>query len=531
MDPDLKKAIDRAHEISSQIKKLNYEIAAATKEYYENKTNDKAKTHLKSLEERAIELNIELGKSLAEAQRIAGIPDELLEALEEDMIGGDGEIRIKRESLTIDKLPPTELFDKVLPQGLERIFRLVNLKWLNSQRDLFNKMKDSFLQSPLSIVRGLRLESEFPLIHRFAQAIFVCEDYLNKEQSTDMFAAALLVPQTAILGWRLPLLMKVGGDTEERIKKLWCGESEDVDSKVFELLVASSCVAFGREMEFLKETDKRSPDLRVHDYPFPLVVECKRKRALKNYEIIEERKMRELFCLLHKAASARNLWGIFELELGVEPIMAPIEEIVHRSVCQRLAANPERPTFYEWGSIAFIELPKKLRIPKTRLYSPFFLENVFFWDSDLPSHDGIICKVVSSPESLIDIAEEPIALKWCSNSPVAIRNRSWSPIDLLGNATHQIPLGEVGIIYICYQEGCRELIADRRTNGFISRTYEWEHSGGIRVPLLTLIRIYPRILGHGAPDLIENAVSFTSNRYGGRRYLADFPSGVFVKGK
>jgi hypothetical protein len=527
MDPDFKKAIDRAQEVGSQIKKLNYEIAMARKEYYENQTNDKAKSKLKSLVEAASELHKELGQLVAEAQRIAGIPDELLEALEEDAVAKDGEIRIERQSLTIDKLPPTEFFDRVLPQGLERIYRLVDLKWLHSQRDLFQKMKDSFLRSPLSIVRGLRIESEFPSIHRFAQAIFVCQDYLDEEQNTDIFASALLVPQTASLGWRLPLLREVGGDTKERIEKLWRGESEEVDSTVFELLVASACVAMGREMEFLKETEMRSPDLRVHDYPFPLVVECKRKRVLRDYEILEEQRMSELFGLLHKNASARNLWGIFELELGIEPIMAPIEEIVLRSIYQRLAASPEKPTTYEWGSIAFFELPKKVSIPKTRLYSPIFLENVFFWNSDLPTHDGMLCKTVSSFEFLVDIAEEPIALKWRSNSSEAIKNRSWSPVDLLGNATNQIPLGEVGIIYICYQEGGREWIADHRTNSFISRIKNWAHSGGIRVPLSILTRIYPRLLGHGAPDLIENALPFISDLYGDRAYLADFPSVVF----
>jgi hypothetical protein len=516
------------HEIDTELKGLFDLIAQARREYFQGQKTTKSKKHLQSLETRARELNEEIASLSDEAQHIAGISDELLESLERESYGSDDNIRIHRQMLVENEVPSTDLIDHELPRALERIYRLVKKDWLQEQRELFLRSGTHLIDSPLSLTRGVRIQSEFPPIHRFAQSIFVCEDYLNSKQDTDIFAAALLVPQTASLGAHLPFINKVGGETDERIQSLWRGKSENVDSTVFELLVAGSCAAFGRTMEFIKPTDRKSPDLRVHDYPFPLVVECKRKRVLSDYEIEEEHKMRELFSLLQKAASTKSMWGIFEIELLVDARTAPLDEIVCCSVRQRLAASPEKVTSYEWGSIAFEELPKKLNIPKTQKYSPLFLKRVFHWNSDLPNYDGIICNVASSQEFLIDIAEDPIAIVWINNSPEAIKKKSWSPLDLFGKATNQIPAGEVGVIYVCYQERSRDCLADSRTESYISRMSEWLHSGAIRLPVTFLIRTYPRPLEHGTPDLIENGIQFMSELYGDQVYFADFPTTVFT---
>lgn len=82
---------------------------------------------------------------------------------------------------------------------------------------------------------------------------------------------------------------------------------------------------------------------------------------------------------------------------------------------------------------------------------------------------------------------------------------------------------------VCYQEGAREVISDLRTESFISRISDWAHSGSIRIPVSFLIRIYPRALNHGSPDLIENGVRLLSELYGAREYFLDFPTTVFTK--
>lgn len=529
MDPRVKKVVDEIKELETQIGRLCQKVALARREYFQGEKTEKGKKHLESLEEEGEGLSKKYSSLVKELQWIAGVPDHLLEAFEEERYGGtEGEVAIQRRELTTGEVPPTGFIEDELPAALEHIYRLLDQNWLKEQRRAYSKIQNPFIESSLSLVRGIRIESEFPPIHRFAQAVFACEEHLENKTNADIFAAALLVPQTASLGAHLPFLNYVRRETDDRVEHLWRGRSEEVDSTVFELLVATSCAALGRTVEFLKATDEKTPDIRVHDYPFPLVVECKRKRVLSDYEVGEERRMQLLFRLLGKAASAKGMWGIFDLELAVEAGKAPLDEIVDCSVRQRLAASHEKATSYLWGSIAFRELPKNLRGPKTRLYSPLFLTQVFSWDCDLPTHDGIICRIASPKEPIIDFAREPIAMVWKSSSEEAVRKRSWSPINLFGDATNQVPGGEVGIIYVCYQEGARESFADRRTHGYITGISQWVHSAAIRLPVSFLIRIYPRVLSHGAPDLIENGVSFMSDLYGSRVYLSKFPATVFT---
>ena len=184
---------------------------------------------------------------------------------------------------------------------------------------------------------------------------------------------------------------------------------------------------------------------------------------------------------------------------------------------------------YQWGSVAYLEIPSSVDITFTRLYSPVFLEQVFGWVTDLPLHDGIICKVKAPTSFADDHADEPVALLWTNTSEQAIKKRSWSPLDLFGDAFSQIPPGEVGIVYTCHQEGTREFIADRRTRNFMNRVKEWTHSMAIRVPAAFLIRLYPRVLNHGNPDLIENGIRLMSGSYGDELFFRDFPTVVFTK--
>ena len=84
------------------------------------------------------------------------------------------------------------------------------------------------------------------------------------------------------------------------------------------------------------------------------------------------------------------------------------------------------------------------------------------------------------------------------------------------------------MIYVAYQEGTREHIADLRTQNFIKRIREWHHPASIRVPISVLIRLYPRPLNEGQPDLIENAMWLVSGEYGEPKLTSQFPATVFA---
>ena len=178
---------------------------------------------------------------------------------------------------------------------------------------------------------------------------------------------------------------------------------------MFELLVAA-CTERGRKLEFLTTGQGKTPDLRVHDYPFPTVIECKRQRSLSDYEVVEEGHLRSIFTALREAAARIGMWGIFALRLEVEASEAPIQEIIDCALRQRFSYLPHTPTSYDWGSVSYRELPRRLSLPNIKLYSPSFLDGVFRWNTDLPQQDGMVCKVKSPDSIFVDFVEEPVAL-------------------------------------------------------------------------------------------------------------------------
>lgn len=195
---------------------------------------------------------------------------------------------------------------------------------------------------------------------------------------------------------------------------------------------------------------------------------------------------------------------------------------------EKYAGGTDKPTTYGWGSVAYLERPARIDLPATtRLYSPEMLSYVFDWDTDLSSHDGLICRVSNVQEAAIDVATHPVALFWSNTSEVAVKRRSFTPLSLYSEALEQIPAGDFGIIYIAYQDGARADIANARMAAFMESLKESEHRSSIRVPLVNLVRLYPRALGQGGPDLIESTMNFVAN-YGDDVLPSRFPSRVFT---
>jgi hypothetical protein len=528
MPPDLTDEeaalVAEANKFGAAIRTLLPPLVAARKNWLRTRNEADAQT-LEAIQLQADALAAQHEFVLAEMQRLSGIPDEVFDALENAQIRGDADDRIFRDDLTVDRVAPTADIDKSLPTALEGILRVVDPKWLRSDISGQHRLSEITTGQPLSLVKGIRRQSALPEIHRFCQTLRVATDYLNGHPTYDHFAGALLVPQLTSLGSKLPALSGVPGGAE-RIEALWKGPSSGSDSVAYELLVATACAERGREVEFIKPTIDKSPDLRCHD-PYPLVIECKRKQVLSDYEIDEEAVMNRLFRILDDGARNKGIWGRFTLTLAVEAEAAPTDDVVASLLRQRLAAHPELSISYAWGAVSYEELPHRLVLPgQTRAYSPNMLSFAFGWDSDLPNWDGLICRVDCAGAAWIDQVDQPVGLLWSNKSQHATKKRSWSPVDAFGAAASQIPPGEDGIIYVAYQEGTRAQIADLRTENFFDRIREWSHPASIRIPIAFLTRLYPRTLNHGNPDLIENGVRLGSE-YGAPSLFKDFPTRVF----
>jgi hypothetical protein len=527
-DDNLRGLVARARALQEEVKRRLPELAEARRRYA-RAFREEDRAELDHIEASVGDLSTRFKDVVDEMSKASGIPEEPLEALGEQGWREGAENRLARKDLVVGEVAITSMVETRLGEALQELLRLVPAKWFDTESGRDDAVGLAQGKSCLSLVKGLRPESELPTIHRFKQALRVTMDFAESRPAYDHFAGATLVPQTVQLGSRLAALREVGGDVMARIRMLWQGASDQVDSTVFELLVATACAARGRSVEFLDATSERSPDLRCHD-PFPMVIECKRKRVLSRYELTEEAAMRQLFIELEAEALKKGMRGRFALRLNVEIEKAPVRDIVAALARQRLAPHPGRPLDYAWGSVAFHELPLRVRLPGyTPVYSPNMLAAVFGWDSDLPEWDGIVCRVNAEGQVATDEVAQAVGLVWSNVSPEALRKRSWSPLDLFGDAMGQIPPGEFGMVYLAYHEGAREEVADRRLQTFIDRMREWEHSATIRVPISYLVRLYPRPLKHGAPDLIESTVRLCSGAYGEPSLFEEFPAQVFTQ--
>lgn len=493
--------------------------------YYFVERTEAAKAAMDAAAEHAVMAKSDLDTALGALIAASGIdPDDLEEEAAEPI--GDPFPRISRASV-IGEAPPASAFvEDYLPEAIAMIERRAPPGWLEREpADLFrlSATKDG---SPISIVKGVRLESERPTGHRLRQSIVLAKDYLANDTRYDHFAGALAVTQLAQLGARAEALGAVQG-SQERLNALFSGAA--TDAVMLELLVAAACAAKGREMSFVEPTHVKSPDLRCTD-PFNMVVECKRSSALSDYEVAEEARMRSLFQHLQEGALKRGQFGLFELELTVEASRLNVQDIATKCLLQRLSARPERALDYPWGSVAFRALPGRLDLDgPTKAYSPTLLKQVFGWNMEMPNWDGLICQIDAPPGAELDKVRLPLGLAWRVVAQAAIIKRSRAPVNLFGKAVTQIPRGEFGLVYVAYTEGARPDIADNRTQAFLERIKDWEHDAGVRVPAAFLVRQYPLPNGHGNPDMIESTVRLLNEAGGGDDWIfREYPSAIFT---
>lgn len=314
--------------------------------------------------------------------RETGIPDDIWEAIDAHSRHSDPLDRTPRASVRAPKFEPTGNFDALTPAGLEFLRRTVPREWLRQQLALGTaRLEPTYLSEPLVLVRGMRVASERRAMHRLAQSVAASEDFLRGVTDYDWHAGALLVPQVAALGQRVAELRAVEGEVDARIASLWRDASEMMDSTLYELLVATACVRTGRRVEFLTATQRKTPDLRVHDLLLPLTVECKRRARLVPADLAEDAWARALYPAARRAFVARDLTGTVTLHLTMPFDHVSRSDLEDAALRLRQSTGTPRPLAYSWGTLTYARAARRVPIATTRLYSPYYLEKVFGWDS------------------------------------------------------------------------------------------------------------------------------------------------------
>lgn len=135
--------------------------------------------------------------------------------------------------------------------------------------------------------------------------------------------------------------------------------------------------------------------------------------------------------------------------------------------------------------------------------------------------------LIAEGSVLVDVANNPICLRWRCDNEESQQKRTRGVSSLLGSALEQIPDGEVGVVYLAYEEMARENVADARTERIIRDINGWAHRWAINVPLVMVDRVYPRPIGVGQPDVIENLIPFLA-QHADRSLIGTFPTRVVV---
>ena len=431
----------------------------------------------------------------------------------------------------VEAMYPTATLDELAPVALEKLRSYVDPNWLQREARKGFRLDTSFLNHPLHIVSGVRVGVGTPAVRpqRFARMLLLCEDHVSKTDDLDFFEAALAVPETVMLADSLSHIEEMGPIATTQLTRLPELDDAKVASTLHELLVGSACLRSGTNVRMLSDAGSRKvPDFKVVDGGAPMSIECKRRLGPSDYELREAGHIEGLYDGIRQFLYTRGLHVSIEATFQKE--VFEVSPSAFRSAVESLVASEHRGSddmTTAWGHLRFEVLPFVRQLPWTRLYAPDFLERIFGWRTLQSAWDGLLCEVEPPFRVRVHSAKNPRCLKWVSLNANSILKKSRGVTSLWGKATQQIPAGEMGIIYIAYQEGAREALADARTQHIIETCKQWQTRWSVRIPLTVVARLYPRPLGIGLPDLIESSLPLTLE--GDEMWLSMFPPNVFTK--
>ncbi len=443
----------------------------------------------------------------------------------------EGEIPVADEFQRLDKrdaiaIEPTEFLDERLPEALERLLSDVSPKWLEAESKKPFRLSVAEGRSTLGVVGARRIapldDPEPP--QRFARALLLCKDHLEKHPDLDFWELPILATEVAMLGLHLDALPDLGACAVEKYRRLPQMSDELVASTVYELIVGLAGIKNGLELQMLEEGASKTPEYRVHNFRIPTVIECKRKRTCGQLRR-ESAHAHHLFAALVKWLERERTRARISVDFVAD--VKTVSEKDFLAAAIPLVEKYDDEAFVEeaWGTVRFRRTPYTSKFETTRLFAPNYLKAIFDWDD--AEWDGGFFLVESPRGILVQSARDPTCLLWRCRSESSMAKKARGLASVFGKAIKQLPDGEMGIVYLCYEElGC-EQVADRRTQLVIREIENWRHRATVNIPLVVVSRLYPRPLGAGIPDLVESSLPITSESMG-EVILKHFPSNVFA---
>ncbi len=471
------------------------------------------------------EVSEQMGVALSRLQEAIGISDELLNLLEMQR-NWPRDWRTWRHELS--NVEPTEDVLAGLDEALEALLRLIDPEWLASQQARYMRLGESYYTGPLHIIGGLRVSGQgFSRPQHYAEMLLLTHDFLEGRGDLDFWALPMALAEVKRLGFQLDEIAALGHEADKKLRRLPEMDEDAVATTIYELLVGAAVVRHGLDVEMLAEqASTKTPDFRVHGLPIPTVIEGKRRVRLTEYVRREFEAISQFYEVIRPLLREENHGWILEVEFVEESINVPAHIFVQE--VQEIIGHVQfsNAEFHApWGKLRLAPLLPAMALPETKLYSPAMLQSTFGWSEETLEWDGLVCEVTDPHGLVISRAIRPTSMKWRSAAPSAAAKHARGITSLYGDKLQQIPPGEAGIIYIDYPEFARAEVADARTQNILDS--DWHHSALVRVPLTFVTRLYPRPLGNGLPDLIENTIRLLAS-WAPLEMVKEFPSRVFT---
>ena len=426
----------------------------------------------------------------------------------------------------LNRVETTGLIEDALTDGLDALLAEVPPGWLAKEEAKGgHRLTTEDLARPFSVVSNVRVGAATGQ-HPFARALLQARDFAGQRADRDAFASALSVAEVARLGQLLTVLRGVPG-ADDRLRRLRGRDAPAAMNALYELIVAGALAEFGRDVAFVPEASTKTPDLRVYDDTgISTFVECKRKRGLTDVEVAEEDTVRGLFAELDAWARRAGVFGTFDAEFEVSPVVVASAEFA--SAAAVAVRRPNSPTREAWGTVTFCPTPADVPTGLTIAYGPLLLRRAFGYNAWTPTTDGLVCRVDPPPGRLVDRATRPLGLSWTSTGTESVRARARPLSSLFAKAVQQYPAGSVGITYLAYEDGGRPDVSDERVRFILAGMKETELRRPVHLPAVFVNRLVARLFDHGAPDVVENALQLADS-HGGEAWIDEFPSTVYTK--
>ncbi len=288
--------------------------------------------------------------------------------------------------------------------------------------------------------------------------LYQTELYLTRPYDFDMPQCSRILPVVSRLGNRLDEIVRIPGAIE-RMQRALCNSGIDIDSTLFEWVVASAYSRRGfADVAFVPESPgAKTPDLKMRRNNQDFFVECKRKRKMSQYAQKERAQWWKLSAQLRKKLVDHRIPVLVDIVFHV-PLLDCPDDYLDRKVVPLLSVATHG-TMIDDGElrvslnqVRLDELKETLRTTMIRIDGPLLFEKLYGkferWRGYTGS--GLFRPSPTKPRYITDVSFAAGCI-WSCDAPDAMRAKAQHFRRELAEAVDQLPPGIASAVHLGFE--------------------------------------------------------------------------------